>query len=325
MIGPIEIFKAKILLVDDDADNVRLLQQILQAAGYSAVSATTEPREVPSLHAGQRFDLIVLDLQMPDMDGFAVMEALKSIEKDYLPVLAVTGEPGHKLRALQAGAKDFVSKPFDWDEVLVRVHNMLEVRLLHDEAREHAKLLESMALEDPLTGLANRRLLPERVWMAIAHARRNKSAMAVVYLDLDGFKEVNDTLGHTAGDELLKKVAERLLGAVREEDTVARLGGDEFMIALWHVNGSDDTGKVAEKLIDVVAEPYEIDGTPVTITISAGASIYPAHGEDADALMKSADVALYAAKRAGKNTYRIASNAGADAGKAGSDPKEAGV
>jgi diguanylate cyclase (GGDEF)-like protein len=237
------------------------------------------------------------------------MEALKSVEKDYLPVLAVTGEPSHKLRALQAGAKDFVSKPFDWDEVLVRVHNMLEVRLLHDEAREHAKLLESMALQDPLTGLANRRLLPERVWMAIAHARRNKSAMAVVYLDLDGFKEVNDTRGHAAGDLLLKMVAERLLGAVREEDTVARLGGDEFMIALWHVNGAEDTAKVAEKLIDVVAEPYDIEKQNVAITISAGASIYPDHGEDADALMKSADVALYEAKRAGKNTYRLATDA----------------
>jgi two-component system, cell cycle response regulator len=306
MIGPAEIFRAKILLVDDNADNAQLLQQILQSAGYTAVSATTEPKHVAELHARERYDLIVLDLQMPGMDGFAVMEALKGVEKDYLPVLAVTGEAGHKLRALQAGAKDFVSKPFDWDEVLLRVHNMLEVRLLHDEAREQAKLLESMALQDPLTGLANRRLLPERVWMAIAHARRNKSAMAVVYLDLDGFKEVNDTLGHAAGDLLLKMVAERLLGAVREEDTVARLGGDEFMIALWHVNGPDDTRTVAAKLIEAVAQPYDIEGHKVTITISAGASIYPRDGQDADALMKSADVALYEAKRGGKNTYRLA-------------------
>ena len=310
MIGPSEIFKAKILLVDDNADSVGLLQQILQSAGYTAVYTTTDPHQVVALHAQHRYDLIVLDLQMPGMDGFAVMDALKAVEKDYLPVLAVTGESGHKLRALQVGAKDFVSKPFDWDEVLLRVHNMLEVRLLHDEAREHAKLLESMALQDPLTGLANRRLLPERVWMAIAHARRNRSAMAVVYLDLDGFKEVNDTLGHAAGDMLLKIVAERLLGAVREEDTVARLGGDEFMIARWHVNGAEETGMVAEKLIDVVGEPYEIDGHTVRITISAGASIYPDHGEDADELMKSADVALYEAKRAGKNTYRIADQAG---------------
>jgi diguanylate cyclase (GGDEF)-like protein len=306
MVGPTEIFNARILLVDDNEDSVKLLQQLLQHAGYTNVSLTTEPIEVCDLHSRQRFDLIVLDLEMPGMDGFQVMDALKTIEKDYLPVLAVTGEAGHKVRALQAGAKDFVSKPFDWDEVLMRVHNMLEVRLLHDQAREQAKLLEEMALQDPLTGLANRRLLPERVWMAIAHARRNKSEMAVVYLDLDGFKEVNDTFGHAAGDLLLQMVAARLLGAVREEDTVARLGGDEFMIALWEVKGLDDAGKVAAKLIDVVAQPYVIEGQAVTITISAGASVYPVHGEDADALMKSADVALYEAKRSGKNTYRIA-------------------
>src|SRR5215213_9534441 len=263
MVAASDILKARVLLVDDNRDNVDLLKQVLQSAGYSMVTATTDPAQVRELHSKQRFDLIVLDLQMPKMDGFQVMEALKTLEQDYLPVLAITGEPGHKVRALQAGAKDFVSKPFDWDEVLMRVHNMLEVRLLHDSAQKQAKVLESMALQDRLTGLANRRLLPERLWMAIAHARRNKSAMAVLYLDLDGFKTVNDTLGHGAGDLLLKMVAGRLVDAVREEDTVARLGGDEFMIALWHVIGFDDTAKVAAKVIDAVAQPYEIEGHTV--------------------------------------------------------------
>jgi diguanylate cyclase (GGDEF)-like protein len=218
----------------------------------------------------------------------------------------VTGEPAHKLAALRAGAKDFVSKPFDWDEVFVRVYNMLEVKLLLDEAREHARQLESMALQDPLTGLANRRLVPERVRMAIAHARRNRSHMAVLCLDLDGFKEVNDTLGHAAGDQLLRIVAERLLGAVREEDTVARLGGDEFLIALWQVSDAADAAKVASKIVELVAQPYHIDGYAVSVTASAGASMYPTDGEDVDALVKSADSALYKAKQAGKNTYRLA-------------------
>jgi diguanylate cyclase (GGDEF)-like protein len=142
--------------------------------------------------------------------------------------------------------------------------------------------------------------------MAIAHARRNRGHMALVYLDLDGFKEVNDTLGHAAGDLLLKAVAERLLGAVREEDTVARLGGDEFMIALWQVTGIADAAKVAAKLVNEVAQSYKLDGHTVTITTSAGASIYPVHGYDVDSLMKRADVALYEAKQAGKNRYRLA-------------------
>ncbi|HXC92693.1 MAG TPA: diguanylate cyclase, partial [Geobacteraceae bacterium] len=246
------------------------------------------------------------DLRMPGMDGFQVMENLKEIEKDgYLPVLAVTAQPAHKLRALQSGAKDFVSKPFDLAEVLMRVHNMLEVRLLHDAARNYSKMLESLALNDPLTGLANRRLLSDRMSMALVHARRNSSAMAVVYLDLDGFKQINDTLGHGVGDTLLKMVAGRLVETVRAEDTVARLGGDEFIIALWHVTGIDYAATVASRAIEAVSQPYAIEGNTVRITVSAGVSIYPDHGEDADTLMKSADLALYQAKAAGRNVYRI--------------------
>jgi PleD family two-component response regulator len=117
------------------------------------------------------YDLILLDLEMPGMDGFQVMEGLKEIDTDgYLPVLAVTAHPGHKLRALQGGAKDFISKPFDLAEVLMRVHKMLEVRLLHEAARNHGKMLEALALKDPLTGLANRRLLADRMSMALVHA-----------------------------------------------------------------------------------------------------------------------------------------------------------
>jgi diguanylate cyclase (GGDEF)-like protein len=207
---------------------------------------------------------------------------------------------------LQSGAKDFVSKPFDLAEVLLRVHNMLEVRLLHDTARNQSKLLEALALNDPLTGLANRRLLDERMSMALVHARRNSSSMAVIYLDLDGFKQINDTLGHGVGDILLKMVAERLVATVREEDTVARLGGDEFILALWYVSDIDYAATVAARAIQSVSQPYEIEGNSVSITISAGVSIYPVHGEDEQALLKSADLALYEAKAAGRNVYRIA-------------------
>ena len=130
--------------------------------------------------------------------------------------------------------------------------------------------------------------------------------MAVVYLDLDGFKKVNDTLGHDAGDSLLKRVGERLVAAVREVDTVARVGGDEFVIALWQVGGAGDAAaRVASKVIKAVSKPYEIAGRAVTITISAGVGMYPAHGKDAAALLKSADRALHAAKHFGKNAYQV--------------------
>ncbi|MBK5274680.1 MAG: diguanylate cyclase [Desulfuromonadales bacterium] len=306
MVSKTDILNASILIVDDLEANVLLLEKMLSNVGYTRISSTRDPHAVCALHRDNHYDLILLDLRMPGMDGFQVMEGLKELETDgYLPVLAVTAQPAHKLQALQSGAKDFVSKPFDLAEVLMRVHNMLEVRLLHEAARNYGKMLETLALNDPLTGLANRRLLDDRMSMALVHARRNKSAMAVVYLDLDGFKQINDTLGHGAGDILLKMVAERLVATVREEDTVARLGGDEFILALWHVSGADYAATAALRAIETVSQPYDIEGTTVSITISAGVSIYPDHGEDAEMLMKSADAALYEAKHAGKNAYRI--------------------
>ena len=307
MISPSEILHGKVLIVDDQEINILLLDQMLRRAGYVSITSTMDPGEVCALHIENRYDLILLDLQMPGMDGFEVMEALKEIEPDdYLPILVITAQPDYKLRALRLGAKDFISKPFELAEVLARVHNMLEVRLLHEAARNHGRILESMALNDPLTGLANRRLLAERMSMALAHARRNECVMAVVYLDLDGFKQVNDNLGHAAGDALLKMVAARLVATVREEDTVARLGGDEFIIALWDVRDADFAATVALKAIEALSQPYDIDGHSVSITTSAGVAMYPIHGEDADTLMKSADLALYEAKGAGKNSYRIA-------------------
>ena len=143
MISPSDILHAKILVVDDQNANVSLLERILGGAGYACIASTMNPSEVCELHRQNRYDLILLDLVMPGMDGFQVMDGLKEIENDaYLPVLVITAQPGHKLRALQAGAKDFISKPIDRSEVLTRVYNMLEVRLMHMEAKHNGKVLE---------------------------------------------------------------------------------------------------------------------------------------------------------------------------------------
>lgn len=134
MISASDILAARILIVDDDADAVRTLEQALTGAGYAAVSTTTDPTAVRELHGRNDFDLILLDMRMPGMDGFQVMESLKEYERDgYLPVLALTGEPGHLTQALRYGAKDFLRKPFDVEELLLRVRNMVEVRLLYKE------------------------------------------------------------------------------------------------------------------------------------------------------------------------------------------------
>jgi PAS domain S-box-containing protein len=148
MLDTTEILDAKILIVDDQKTNVTLLEKMLASVGYKNVFSTMDPTEVCTLHIEQKFDLILLDLQMPEMDGFQVMEALKLIECDsYVPVLVITAQPGHKLRALQSGAKDFVSKPFDLIEVQTRIHNMLEVRLLYKKLSDYNKLLEQTVQE----------------------------------------------------------------------------------------------------------------------------------------------------------------------------------
>ena len=148
MVSPADILNARILVVDDQEANVLLLQKMLADAGYVSVTSTMRSTEVCKLHRKNRYDLILLDLLMPAMDGFQVMDGLKEIEPDgYLPVLVITAQPGHKLRALQAGAKDFISKPIELAEVLARVHNMLEVRLLHEESKKHGKELEQKVVE----------------------------------------------------------------------------------------------------------------------------------------------------------------------------------
>jgi putative two-component system response regulator len=148
MVSSSDILNAKILIVDDLEANVILLERMLRGAGYGFIASTMDPLEVCELHRKNRYDLILLDLQMPGMDGFQVMEGLKEIEPDgYLPVLVITAQPGHKLRAFQAGAKDFISKPFDLAEVLARVHNMLEVRLLHKELHNYNDVLEQRVRE----------------------------------------------------------------------------------------------------------------------------------------------------------------------------------
>src|SRR5579864_4011086 len=148
MLSSVDILNARILVVDDKEANVRLIEGMLRVAGYRSVESTTDPRAVRELHCKNRYSLILLDLQMPGMDGFQVMEGLKEIENGgYLPVLVLTAQPDHKLRALEAGAKDFVSKPFDLAELRARVHNILEVRLLHLETKKHGEVLEQTVRE----------------------------------------------------------------------------------------------------------------------------------------------------------------------------------
>lgn len=297
MVGASAILDASILIVDDQESNVSLLEQLLSAAGYTHVTSTMNPHGVCAMHRENNYDLILLDLQMAGMDGFQVMAGLKTSQSEsYLPVIVLTAEPEHKLRALQAGAKDFISKPFDLIEVKTRIHNMLEVRLLYKELEKSNKVLEQKALHDSTTGLPNRDLFNDRLTHAIAMAKRHAWTLAVMFLDLDRFKYINDTHGHAVGDRVLKEVAKRLLGHTRDEDTVCRNGGDEFLYLLINPQGSENIRRIADTLLQSIAQPIDVGDLKPIVKTSIGIAVYPDDGTTGEQLIRNADTAMYRAK-----------------------------
>jgi diguanylate cyclase (GGDEF)-like protein/PAS domain S-box-containing protein len=176
--------------------------------------------------------------------------------------------------------------------------------------------LAYMATHDALTGLPNRVLFNDRLTMALAHAHRNQQGLAVMLLDLDGFKDVNDTLGHGVGDQLLLAVGDRLTSLLRKGDTVARMGGDEFLLLLPELARVEDAAKVAQKILEAIRKPFVFDGYELHLTTSIGIALYPNDGEDADTLIKNADIAMYYAKDQGRDNYHYYS------GKEGRDGQE---
>lgn len=305
MITLASIHNARILLVDDQLANVKLLEYMLGDAGYLSVSSTMDSRTVLDLHRANHYDLIVLDLNMPFMNGFQVLEALKEIETEgYLPVLVVTADPGHKLRALESGAKDFVSKPFDHVEVLTRIRNMLEVRLLYTETRDYGF---RMAHYDSLTGLPNRALFHQTLEQAMqAPCART---IAVLLIDLDGFGQVNDSLGHVKGDAVLRQFALRLMEAVPQRIGIGRLGNDEFSLILAEREGEQDAVIVVDKIRRALAPCFNLDDDEISLTASIGIATYPADAGDAGTLITIADTALSRAKHTGRDSYRFYADA----------------
>jgi two-component system cell cycle response regulator len=323
MIRSPDILNASILIVDDREANVSLLDQILSEDGYTRITTTTNPLEVCALHRKNRYDLIVLDLQMPGMDGFQVMDGLKADEsEDYLPVIVLTAQPAHKLRALQAGARDFISKPFELVDVTTRIHNMLEVRLLYKKLENSNKVLKQRTLHDSTTGLPNRDLFDDRLTHAIALAKRHTWMLAVMFLDLDRFKCINDTHGHAVGDGVLKEVANRLLQHTRDEDTVCRNGGDEFLYLLMNPQGSENIERIAAALLKTIGQPIDMGDLQLVVKASIGIAVYPENGTTGEQLIRNADTAMYRAKKTtiGSMFFNALETEGASAGE--SVPRE---
>ncbi|MCX7973202.1 MAG: diguanylate cyclase [Candidatus Aminicenantes bacterium] len=179
------------------------------------------------------------------------------------------------------------------------------VILLHNitERRQHEEELRRLAIHDSLTGLPNRLLFFDRLNLALCHGRRHGHRLAILMLDLDHYKKINDTYGHSIGDLLLKEVGKRLQGAIRSSDTVARFGGDEFVLLMPEINNPTDAAQIAKRILETISLPFEINGIPLLITVSIGIAIFPEDGEDRETLITKADLALYAAKDKGRNCF----------------------
>ncbi|HZX26165.1 MAG TPA: EAL domain-containing protein [Telluria sp.] len=431
MIERDDILNAKILIVDDQAVNVQLLEHLLTGSGYRHVQSVREPQLVVPLHEAERFDLILLDLHMPGMSGFDVMAALHKIEPGYLPVLVITADPDQKIAALNAGARDFIGKPFDTLEVLTRIRNMLEVRLLNRQLRDYGATLEEtvrertaelqrfrsamdatadaiflldadtlalldvnegacrmlgfrryglltagaaaiglaelaqqraaappgqelvearllradqvsvpveinwqlhqdgprpmliavarditermlarqrlrhMASYDSLTGLPNRTLFFSTLQEAIEVARDRDWRVVVLFITLDRFKAVNESLGAALGDQLLRQFSSRLVQCARIRDTVGRLGGDEFALILTMSRNQQDAVAVASQVREQLRTPFDLDGHQVVLTASIGIAMYPDDATDPETLVKFADAAMARAREAGRDGYRF--------------------
>jgi two-component system, cell cycle response regulator len=303
----------RILIAEDDATSRLLLKRVLESWGYE-VEVTRDGDEAwrcLSDPDGPR--LAILDWMMPGMDGVEVcsrVRTLETMQPPYIILLTSLGEKDSVIAGLEAGADDYLSKPYDAAELHARVEVGRRLVELNERLLEAQRVVEELARTDALTGIRNRGAILEILEVEIARAEREGTSLGLGMLDIDHFKEVNDSSGHAAGDEVLREVVRRIVSVLRPYDTLGRFGGEEFLLV---VPGVDvlELGVVCERIRRVVtASPIEVSGHSFAITASLGAALRKR--ESPDGLIARADYALYTAKDDGRD--RVVMADGADAG-----------
>ncbi|MGQ0709654.1 MAG: EAL domain-containing protein [Rhodoferax sp.] len=284
--------EALVLVVDDDRSTRWALRAALQRSGF-IVTEAADGSEVEAELQRMRPDVILMDAVMPVMDGFTACTRMQeSPEWRQIPVLMITAlEDNASIeRAFAAGASDYIPKPIHLAVVNQRVRRLVDAT----RAERHVRHL---AYSDSLTGLPNRALFNDHLNRCIERASPVDKSLALLYLDLDRFKYVNDTLGHETGDKLLKNVSERIRGCVRGSDCVARLGGDEFAIVIDELPNTSVAAMTAQKICHAVTAPFELDGHEIMVSASIGIAVFPDNGSNASTLLRHADTAMYRAKK----------------------------
>lgn len=292
----------KILLVEDNDRDAHLTQDILAEWSneqFEVTHAVSLSEAFGHLARG-RFDAILLDLSLPDGYGLSTLGQMQATTPT-IPIIVLSGFSDQALavQAVQHGAQDYLVKGQGQPELLAR-----SIRYAIERKRAEERLTY-LAQYDQLTGLVNRTLFRDRLIHAMARSKRLQQLMGLMLLDLDRFKPVNDTLGHDAGDQVLKVVADRLKECVREVDTVARMGGDEFTIILEGLSQDEDITRVAERITKSLAEPFLLGAERASIGVSIGITVYPTDDHEIDDLLRHADTAMYRAKQQGGNSFQL--------------------
>ena len=343
------MIKPAVLIVNDNPASLLVLRTVLEAApdatAYEIVTAISG-EETLRLLLHHQFAVILLDVNMPEMDGFATVEIMRTSRRGAdVPIIFVTAYSPDDISRLhkgyQLGAVDFLFTPIipqilqakvsvfvqlvqkklellEKTRELSELNDDLRVQRVNDlkksnaalqleiiERRQAERRASELATRDALTGLYNRRSLIERTEDAIIRATRRKECLAVMFLDLDKFKSVNDTFGHDAGDELLRQVALRIKSSVREMDVVARIGGDEFVVLLEGLSGDVDAATLADKIVSANLQSCSVGGHTISTSVSIGISMYPRDGNSAQELLTEADQAMYSAKQERSGSYRF--------------------
>ena len=320
--------RAKILVSDDD-QNVRLLtRQCLEAEGMIVVEAA-DGLETLDVFVRERPDLVFLDVEMPGMTGLEVCERIRQLPQgETIPIMIVTGSDDRQSidAGFKAGATQYKTKPVNWSLLGRDVQYMLRASNAFNALKRQEDRLRYLAYYDPLTSLPNRRSFNEQLTRILKRSQRRNSNAALLFIDLDHFKRINDSIGHGRGDRLLVEIAKRLTLELREDDAInyfsdrsaedddddgavsteiARLGGDEFTVVLSDVENTMHVERVAKRILNALSEPIALQSHNPVVTPSIGIAIFPHDGKDPDTLVRNADTAMYVAKAEGRACYRF--------------------
>ena len=301
------------ILVIEDVESLR--EEILETLSYEGFDVLGAENGIVGVQMAKTYipDLIICDIAMPELDGYGTLVALREEPKtSMLPFIFLTAmtEKGDMRQAMQLGADDFLTKPFTSSELLGAIASRLQKynsvkEHYYDEIKAVGAKFEYLSHHDELTQLPNRVLFYDSLTQVVLHAQINHKSLALLFLDIDNFNIINNTLGNDIGDQLFKAIAERLKRYTAPCDMVARIQGDEFAMIISDIQSLSHVKIEAEKILDLLSRPYNLYGHEVFITSSIGITIFPEDHQQVEGLIKNAELAMYYAKTHGRNSYKL--------------------